>query len=63
MKAALEAMAAQALNVALAILLVAVWLGLTAYLDAQPSETDALQATADHAEAIAAALATARRLQ
>jgi hypothetical protein len=46
-KAALHTMADQVVNVALAILLLGVWLGLTAYLDSQPSETDAAQAVAD----------------
>jgi hypothetical protein len=45
-RAALEAMAAQVVNVALAIVLVTAWLGLGAYLDGKPSETDAAQASA-----------------
>ncbi len=61
MKAALEAMAAQAVNVALAVIFVAVWLGLSAYLDAKPTETDALQADAlNLADAVADANQAAR---
>ncbi|VTU38435.1 hypothetical protein H4CHR_04424 [Variovorax sp. PBS-H4] len=46
MKGALEAMAAQFVNVCLSILAIVVWMGLCAYLDAKPSETDAAQASA-----------------
>jgi hypothetical protein len=45
MKGALEAMAAQVVNVALAVFLIAIVLGLSAYLSGQPTETDALQAS------------------
>lgn len=41
MKAAFQAMTAQVVNVALAIVFVTVWMGLTAYLRDKPSETDA----------------------
>lgn len=44
----LQAAGTQAINVVLTILLIAVWLGLTAYLDVKPSDTDALQASADN---------------
>lgn len=54
MKGTLEAMAAQVVNVSLAILFVAIVLGLNAYLDGQPNETGAAQASAlDHQDAIA----------
>jgi hypothetical protein len=48
-RAALEAIAAQVVNVCLAVLFLAIWLGLGAYLDATPSETDAAQASAQAA--------------
>jgi hypothetical protein len=61
MKAQLATLKRQAVNVGLTILLIVAWMGLSAYLDAQPSETDALQASAlDHADAIADARAAAK---
>lgn len=63
MKAALQAMSAQLVNVALATLLVAVWLGLSAYLDT-PSETDALLASSlDLSDAIQQARVAAKEMQ
>lgn len=45
MKTTLQEIGAQVVNVALVIVLVVVWLGLTAYLEAKPSETDAAALT------------------
>lgn len=57
---ALEAVTAQAVNVFLAVIFVAVWLGLGAYLDGKPSETDALQASAAVSNDLAAEYAASK---
>lgn len=62
LKAILQAMAAQAVNLAIAIFLVAIVLGLNAWLDGTPTETDALQASAlELQDAIAQARAETAR--
>jgi Ser/Thr protein kinase RdoA (MazF antagonist) len=60
MKAFLRALEEAAVRWALVMAALSVWLLLSAYLDGQPYETDALQASADISESLAAMHAAAK---
>lgn len=60
MTAFLKALDEAAVRWALCMALLAAWLVLGAWLDGQPSETDALQASSDISESLAAMHAAAK---